>query len=152
MVQSLLLKLMVDLVRDDVRTPAPRGDAHSVPHGGPYTIHLWWSVGNADVGVGRQNAAVRHGDERSLSTARDPAVKAAVRYRAIFTASRNSGHFTKSTAFEAMLAFRPSFILKPKKSLNGPVSRVLPVLSLRCAYRSVQSLSVRLGSRSDEPY
>jgi hypothetical protein len=79
MVQSLLLKLMVDLVRDDVRTIAPKNDANSVPmealtqfiSGGLFGMLMWGLGGKIRMSAEEMNAAFRR-----LAI---PAVKAAVR-------------------------------------------------------------------------
>jgi hypothetical protein len=79
MVQSLMFKFMVDLVRDGVRTLAPGDAAHSVPiealtqfiSGGLSGMLIWGLGGTMRMSPEEMNAAFRR-----LAI---PAVKAAVR-------------------------------------------------------------------------
>jgi hypothetical protein len=77
-IQRLLHKLLVDLVRDDVKATMPRGDGGSVPiealvqfiGGGLFGLLMWWMDGKMRLSVDDVNATFRR-----LAV---PAVKAAM--------------------------------------------------------------------------
>lgn len=76
MVESIMHKLLVDLVRDDVKEMLPRGDAHTQEAlvqfiaGGLFGMLMWWLRGKMRASVEDLNAVFRQ-----LAI---PAVKAAV--------------------------------------------------------------------------
>lgn len=78
-IERLLHKLLVDLVRDDVKATIPRGDGSSVPTealvqfigGGLFGLLMWWLDGKMRLSVDDVNATFRR-----LAI---PAVKAAMR-------------------------------------------------------------------------
>jgi hypothetical protein len=78
-IQRLLHKLLVDLVRDDVKATMPRGDGGSVPiealvqfiGSGLFGLIMWWMDGKMRLSVDDVNATFRR-----LAV---PAVKAAMR-------------------------------------------------------------------------
>ncbi|HEU5239855.1 MAG TPA: TetR/AcrR family transcriptional regulator [Pyrinomonadaceae bacterium] len=78
-IQRLLHKLLVDLVRDDVKATMPRGDGGSVPiealvqfvGSGLFGLLMWWMDGKMRLSVDDVNATFRR-----LAV---PAVKAAMR-------------------------------------------------------------------------
>lgn len=77
-VQSLLLKLMTDLVREDVKTVAPRAGAHSVPtealvqfiSGGLFGMMMWWLGAKMRISAEELDAAFRRLAIPALKSAR----------------------------------------------------------------------------------
>jgi hypothetical protein len=78
-IQQILRKLLLDLVRDDVKALGPKGNANSIPAealahfigGGLFGLLTWWMDGKMRLSVEEANALFRR-----LAI---PAVKAALR-------------------------------------------------------------------------
>jgi AcrR family transcriptional regulator len=71
-VRRMLHKLLVDLVRDDVKGTVARTDSNAVPTESPRAVHRQRPVRPAHVVDRRKDAAVSRRDQRAVPQARDP--------------------------------------------------------------------------------